>query len=379
MNFDFSEEQVLLQDNIRRLLADTYSFEKRKAYIQLEQGFSDAIWQAYAEMGLLAMPFTEEDGGIGAGAEETMIAMEAFGRSLTLEPYLATVVIGAAVLRHGASREQRKAYVPDISEGKLKLAFAHTEAAAGYRLAHVQTTASLISGGYVLAGEKTLVLQGMAADRLIVSARLSGTPDAPSGIGLFMVDGHAQGVERRDYATQDGMRAAEISLQDVRVDESALLGGSSDALPVIRRAVDEAIAALCAEAVGAMDATLQITVEYLKTRKQFGKAIGEFQALQHRAAEMVVELEQARSMAMYATMMSRSENVNERTRAIASAKVQIGRSSRLIGQAAVQLHGGIGMTMEYPIGHYFKRLTMIEKAFGDSSFHLDQLAALDRI
>lgn len=374
MNFEFSDEQRLLRDSIERLLADRYGAEDRRRFIAADGGFSPAIWQDYADLGLLALPFAEEDGGIGAGAEEIMIAMHAFGRVLAVEPYLSSVVIAASVLRNGASAEQRAALVPAIAEGVLRLAFAHSESAAGYRLPHVATRAAADGAGFVLDGAKTLVLHGGSAHKLIVSARLDGAVESEAGIGLFLVDADAPGVTHRDYATQDGMRAAEITLAGIRVGAEALLGGSGDALPVIRQAADEAIAALSAEAVGAMEVALETTVEYLKTRKQFGRAIGEFQALQHRAAEMVVDLEQARSMAMYATMMSRHADAGQRSRAASAAKIQIAKSARTIGQGCVQLHGGVGVTMEYQIGHIFKRLTMIEKAFGDTDWHLDRLA-----
>ena len=374
MNFDFSDEQRLLKESVERLLADRYGFEDRGKFIASEGGFSRAIWQEYADLGLLALPFSEEDGGIGGGPEEIMIAMQAFGRVLAIEPFLSGVVIAASVLRTGGNAEQRAVLVPDIAGGALSIGFAHSEAGAGYRLAHVETTARAADGGYLLDGAKTLVLHGGSAHKLIVSARLSGDAGSENGIGLFLVDADAPGVARRDYPTQDGMRAAEITLSGVKVEADALLGGSENALPVIRQAVDEAIAALCAEAVGAMEVSLEATVEYLKTRKQFGRAIGEFQALQHRAAEMVVDLEQARSMAMYATMMSRHPDPRQRGAAVSAAKVQISKSAKTIGQGCVQLHGGVGVTMEYQIGHFFKRLSMIEKAFGDTDFHLDRLA-----
>lgn len=374
MNFDFSDEQRLLKESIERLLANRYGFEARRGYIAGDGGFSAEIWQEFADLGLLALPFAEEDGGIGGGAEEIMIAMQAMGRVLAVEPFLPAIVMAASVLRNGASAGQRAALVPAIADGSLRLAFAHSESAGGYRLAHVGTIARAEGAGFVLDGSKTLVLSGGSAQKLLVSARLAGENEDEAGIGLFIVDADAPGVSRHDYPTQDGMRAAEIAFNGVKLASDALLGGNRDAFAIIRQAVDEAIAALTAEAVGAMEAALEITVEYLKTRKQFGRAIGDFQALQHRASEMVVELEQARSMAMYATMMSRNPDAQERARSVSAAKIQVSKSARAIGQASVQLHGGVGMTMEYQIGHYFKRLTMIEKAFGDIDWHLDHLA-----
>jgi pimeloyl-CoA dehydrogenase small subunit len=301
-----------------------------------------------------------------------MIVMEAFGRGLVLEPYFPTVVLGGGLLRHGGSVAQKSEYIPKIASGDLRLSFAHGERQARYDLANVETRAKKSGAGYVLEGEKSLALNGDSADVLIVSARVSGKQRDRSGIGLFLVDANAKGVSRRGYPTQDGLRAAEISLSGVEVPADRVI--SEDALPIIERVVDEAIAALAAEAVGAMAEMHRQTVEYLKTRKQFGVAIGAFQALQHRAVDMFVALEQARSMAMFATMISVDDDADARSRAISGAKVQIGRSAKIVGQGAIQLHGGVGMTMELKVGHYFKRATMIDVMFGDADHHLAKLA-----
>ncbi len=372
MDFDLSEEQRLLQDSVERLIADEYGFEQRKALGKSDKGYSDAMWAKFAELGFLGLPFAEEDGGFGGGPVETMILMEAFGRGLVLEPYLATVVLGGGFLRHGGSAAQKAALIPEIAAGNLKLAFAHTERQSRYDLNAVETTAKRDGDGWVLEGEKGVVLHGDSADKLFVSARISGGARDRGGIGLFLVDGKASGVSRRGYTTQYGLRAAEVSLSGVRVGAEGLI--AEDALPLIERVVGEAIAAIAAEAVGAMSALHALTIDYLKTRKQFGVAIGSFQVLQHRGAEMFIALEQGRSMAMLATMMAAEDEPDERRRAIAGAKIQIGRSARFIGQQAVQLHGGIGMTMEYAAGHYFKRLTMIDLMFGDADHHLERLA-----
>jgi pimeloyl-CoA dehydrogenase small subunit len=374
MDFDFSDEQRLLKDSVERLLADRYDFESRKAYQARPEGWSREVWAQYAELGLLALPFAEEHGGFGGGPVETMIVMEAFGRALALEPYLATVVLGGGFLRHAASDEQRAGLVPEVAAGALRLAFAHTERQSRHDLFDVATTARRDGAGYVLDGEKGVVLHGDSADRLIVSARTAGARRDRGGIGLFLVDPKVDGVSRRGYPTQDGQRAAEITLVGVRVGPEAVVGEPEDALPVIERVADEAMAALAAEAVGCMAEMHALTIEYLKTRKQFGVPIGAFQVLQHRGADMFVALEQARSMAMFATMMAQDEDAAERRKAVAAAKVQIGRSGRFIGQQAIQLHGGVGMTMEFKIGHYFKRVTMIDTLFGDADHHLAQVA-----
>ncbi|HEY1360961.1 MAG TPA: acyl-CoA dehydrogenase [Xanthobacteraceae bacterium] len=376
MDFEMSDEQRLLQESVERLLTDRYDFEARKRYMQEPGGFSRDLWRRYAELGLLGLPFDERYGGIGGGPVETMIVMEAFGRALVLEPYLATVVLGGGLLRRGGSEAQREALIPKIAGGDLMLAFAHAERQSRYELADVATTARRDGAGYVLDGAKTLVLHGDCAHKLIVSARLAGARRERDGIGLFLLDADAAGVARRAYPTIDGLHAAEVTLASARVGADAVLGEPGKAYALIERVVDAAIAALAAEAVGAMAAMQETTVDYLKTRRQFGVPIGSFQVLQHRAADMLIALEQARSMAMLATMLAEDPNDAERRRAVAAAKVQIGRSGRFVGQQAVQLSGGIGVTMEYKIGHYFKRVSAIDTLFGDADYHLAELARL---
>jgi pimeloyl-CoA dehydrogenase small subunit len=377
MNFDLSEEQQLLKDSVERLLADRYGFENRKTFQKTPEGWSRDLWRQYAELGLLGVAFAEADGGFGGGPVETMLIEEAFGKALTLEPYLATIVLGGGLIRRGGDTEQRAALVAPVAAGEMLLAFAHAERQSGHDLFDVGASARKDGAAFVLSGEKGLVLHGDVADKLIVSARSAGGRRDRGGIGLFLVDAGAPGVSRRGYHTQDGLRAAEITLTDVRVEPQNVLGDPEGAYPLIERVVDEAIAAISAEAVGAMSEALDMTVDYLKTRKQFGVAIGAFQALQHRASDMVVALEQARSMMMLATMMASDDNSAERRKAVSAAKVQIGRSARFIGQQSIQLHGGIGMTMEYKVSHLFKRLTMIDIAFGDADYHLERLSQSD--
>jgi pimeloyl-CoA dehydrogenase small subunit len=377
MNFDLTEEQQLLKDSVTRLLADRYGFENRKAFQASADGWSRELWRQYAEIGLLGVAFTEADGGFGGGPVETMLIEEAFGGSLALEPYLATIVLAGGLIRRGGDAEQRAALIPAIASGELLLAFAHSERQSGHDLFDVGARAERDGESYLLNGEKGLVLHGDCADKLIVSARKEGARRDKAGIGLFLVDAKAEGVTRRGYPTQDGMRAAEVTLANVRVAAKDELSAGEDPFPLIERVVDEAIAATSAEAVGAMSEALDMTVDYLKTRKQFGVPIGSFQALQHRASDMVVALEQARSMMMLATMMASEDNGRERAKAISAAKVQIGRSARFIGQQSIQLHGGIGMTMEYKLGHLFKRLTMIDVLFGDADYHLEKLSSSD--
>jgi pimeloyl-CoA dehydrogenase small subunit len=374
MDFDLSEEQRLLKESVDGLLTDAYDFDSRKKYMAEKGGWSRAIWSRLAEQGLLGLPFSEDDGGFGAGAVETMIVMEALGKALVLEPYLATVVISGAFLRHGGSAAQKAAHIPGIIDGSRTFAFAQLEKNSRYDLNDVSTTAKAKGDGWVIDGEKFVVLNGENADTLIVTARSKGGRRDASGIGVFAVAADAKGVARKGYPTQDGLHAADITFTGVEVGADAAIGDPDNALPLIERVVDEARTAMCAEAVGAMDESLKTTVEYLKTRKQFGVAIGSFQTLQHRAADMFVAVEQARSMSMFATMAAEFDNANERATAVAAAKVQIGKSAKFVGQQSIQLHGGIGMTQEAKIGHYFKRLTMIENTFGDTEYLLRRVS-----
>ena len=375
MDFDLSEEQTMLKDGLDRMLANEYAFEDRNRHMAEPEGYSQAMWARYAEMGLMMLPFAEADGGLGGGAEDIMLVMESFGRALVLEPWFATVVLGGGFLREGGSEAQRGELVPALAEGSLKLAFAHTERHARYDLAHVETTATKQGGSYILNGAKSIVLNGDTADKVFVSARVSGGVRDEDGLCVFLVDADADGLSRRGYRLQDGSRAAEVTLENVTVDASRLFGAEGGAFPLIAKVTDQAIAALCAEAVGIMEVMEKLTVEYLKTRKQFGVEIAKFQVLQHAAVDMFIALEQGRSITMYATMMADSDDALERGRAISAAKAEIGRGGRLAGENAIQLHGGVGMTMEYAIGHYFKRITMIDILFGDTDHHLAKLTA----
>lgn len=373
MDFDLSDEQRLLKESVERFVNDRYGFEARKAFLAGEGGYSRDNWATFAELGLLAVPFSEDDGGIGGGPVETMIVQEIFGRGLVVEPYFATVILGGGILRHAASAEQKAELIPQVVGGELTLALAQVERGSRYDLDHVATTARRHGPDWVVNGEKGVVLNGDTADKLIVVARTAGDAGDRDGIGLFLVDGKAAGVSRRGYPTQDGGRAAEITFDNVKAE--AVLGDPSKGLAVLERVADEAVAAQCAEAVGLMDQMRDLTVEYIRTRKQFGVAIGSFQVLQHRASDMVVAIEQARSMACYATMMAASDDPVERSQAVSAAKVQVCRSGRFVGQQSIQLHGGNGMTMEYSVGHFFKRMTMIESLFGDADHHLAKVAA----
>ncbi|MEA2903299.1 MAG: hypothetical protein QOI12_686 [Alphaproteobacteria bacterium] len=374
MDFDLSEEQRLLKESVDGLLGSSYDFESRKKYGAEKGGWSRSVWAKLAEQGLLGLPFSEDDGGFGAGAIETMIVMEALGKALVLEPYLATVVLGGGFVRRGGSAAQKAAHIPGIIDGSKTFAFAQLEKNSRYDLADVSTSAKKKGEGWVIDGEKFVVLNGDSADTLVVTARTKGGQRDAAGIGVFLVPGNARGVSKKGYPTQDGLHAADITFTGVEVGADAAIGDPEDGLALIEQVVDDARIAMCAEAVGAMDESLKSTVEYLKTRTQFGVPIGSFQVLQHRAADMFVAVEQARSMSMFATMAADFDDAKARANAVAAAKVQIGKSGKFVGQQAIQLHGGIGMTMEARIGHYFKRLTMIENTFGDSDYHLRRVS-----
>lgn len=367
MDFDLTEEQRLLKESVDRLVDDEYGdFSRRQAFAREPNGFSERMWSTYAELGLLGLPFAEDQGGSGGGPVETMIVMEAFGRGLVLEPYFASIVLGGGLLRAADAT----ALIPRVVDGSARLAFAHVERQARYDLHDIATTARRDGAGWVIEGDKGVVLHGDSATHLVVSARTGGGRRDAAGITLFLLDATAEGVSRRGYPTQDGLRAAEVSLAQVRVADDRRIGPVDGAAPLIGTVVDAALAALCAEAVGAMAALQALTVDYLKQRRQFGAAIGSFQVLQHRAVDMLVAVEQARSMAMYAAMMATESDPAARRAAIAAAKVQVNRSARSVGHEAIQLHGGIGMTMEYKAGHHFKHLTMLESLFGDTEHHL---------
>jgi len=372
MDFDLSDDQRMLKDSVDRLIADKYGFEQRKKYMAEPDGWSRELWAQYAELGLLGVSFAEAHGGFGGGPVENMIVAEAFGKGLVLEPYFSTVVLGGGLIQAAGSDAQKAAMLPEIAGGTRLVAFAQVERSSRYDLADVQTTATKTADGWVLNGEKSVVLHGDTADTLLVTARTSGNRRDRNGIGLFVVDAKAAGVTRQGYRTQDGARAAEISLANVVA--SGVLGDPAGALPAIELVVDQAIAVLCAEAVGLMSEMHAITVDYMKQRKQFGVSISQFQVLQHRAVDMFVAVEQSRSMALFGTVMSDDADAKARSRAVSATKVQIGRAGKLVGEEAVQLHGGIAMTMEYKVGHYFKRMTMIEQMFGNTDSHLAKVA-----
>jgi pimeloyl-CoA dehydrogenase small subunit len=376
MDFELSNEQQLLKDSADRLIADRYDMQARNKILESEAGWSREIWSTLADLGFLGLPFKAEDGGFDGGPVEQMLILEAFGRGLLVEPYMASVVLGGSAVALAGSPDRRAEILGGVASGERLLAFAHGERLSRYRLRQVETTARREGDGWVLDGEKTTVIHGGDADTLIVSARTSGGKDDEAGISLFVIPGDAAGVTRRAYPIIDGMRGADITFAGVSLPGDALLGEVDKAYGVIENVEQHGIAATAAESLGAMQASLDISVEYLKTRTQFGRPIGEFQVLQHRAADMFVAVEEARSIAIYAAMMVSETDPIIRRHAMATAKVQIGLSAREVGQGGVQLHGGIGITEEYAVGHYFKRLSMIERQFGDVEHHMSLLASM---
>ena len=376
MDFCLSDEQQLLKDSVERFVRESYPADARRKLLDSELGYSEQHWQLMADLGWLGASVDEAYGGFGGGAVETMVLMEAFGTGLVLEPYLPSIVLGANLVALGGSEAQRQEILPALVQGRQKLAFAYVELQSGYDLFDVETTATKDAGGWRLNGAKGVVLGAASADMLIVSARTAGESRDTRGIGLFLVDRAGDGVKLREYRTVDGLRAAELALDDVRVSADHVLGDAHDAYPIIEAVAQRAVAALCAEAVGAMDFVVKSTTEYVKTREQFGRPIGKFQVLQHQLVDMLIASEEARSMCCVVTARLNDSDATARAKAVSGAKQLIGKHARMIGQRAIQLHGGMGMSDEMAIGHYFKRLTMIDIMFGDHVYHLKRYAAL---
>ncbi len=378
MNFEYSDEQRQLADSLRKYLANEYGFDQRQAIIQSASGVSDKAWAAFAEMGLTAIAVPEADGGFGGGAIDLMAAMEACGEALVIEPLLDNIGLGGRLVARAGNAAQRAALLPGLIDGSVRLAFAGLEPGQRYQLAPTATTACAASGsagGWVLNGAKCVVIGAPAANWLIVSARTAALAGEAEGVSLFLVDRQTPGVSFNASRTVDGQRAADVRLTDVRLAADAPLGPLHNALPLLEEATDFATALLCADAIGAMQYANDATLEYLKTRKQFGVPIASFQVLQHRMVEMTIILEQARSMAILAaSKVDANGDATQRQRAVSAAKIKIADAARHISQESVQLHGGMGMSEELKISHTFRRLTMIAQRFGDADHHLERYA-----
>jgi alkylation response protein AidB-like acyl-CoA dehydrogenase len=374
MNFELSDEQQLLAETIKRFVATHYTFEARAKILASPSGWSDDVWAAIAEMGLLGLPFAEAHGGFGGTTVDVMLVMEAIGEGLLVEPYLATVGLGGRFVARAGTTGQQDRILPALVQGKHRLAFAHTEPGARYDLRQVGLRARRAGDGWVLDGDKCLVLHGASADTLVVSARTGGGDTDAAGITLFLVPRTAPGVSVKDRRTIDNLRVADVRLAAVRVGADAVLGREGEGHAVIEEVVDYATALLCAEAVGAIRYANEATLEYLKTRRQFGVPIGSFQALQHRMVDMMISYEQARSMAYLVCVKIDTAEAAERRRIVSAAKIKIADACRHVSQESVQLHGGMGMSEELKVSHTFRRLTMLAQAFGDADHHLQRFA-----
>jgi len=368
MNFDFSEERVMLRDSVARFVQDEYDFDARRQVVANDEGFSRENWQTFAELGWLSIPFEEEYGGFGGDAIDTMLIMEQLGKGLVAEPYLATVLLFGGLIQEAGNAAQKDAWLARIIGGEVQGAFAFLEAQSRYALADIMTSASAQGDGFVINGEKTVVFNGAVADTLVVAARTAGEQSSESGISLFLVDANAQGVDRSGYRMMDGQRVANIRFDNVAVDADALLGAEGEALASMQLIIDKAILALCSEGLGIMEKLNATTVEYTRTREQFGVPIGSFQALQHRMVDTFMAYEQTKSL-LYRAVCSVVEGSDEAQRNMHALKVMVGKAGKLIGGEAIQLHGGMGITDELDVGHYAKRLLMINAAFGNADYH----------
>lgn len=375
MDFSISEEQSMLADSVARFIDNDYDFERRQQIAATETGFSAELWQTFAELGWTAVPFAEEDGGLGGGPVELMLMMEQFGRGLVVEPYLANVVLAGGALRRAASAEQKARWLAPMIAGELQTALAFAEPQARFEIANIQTTAKADGDGYVLNGKKNYVLNGGSAELLIIPARTDGQQSAPRGITLFAVPADTAGIRRNSYTTVDAQQAADIEMDAVRVESAAVLGEVDDGFSTLQAVIDEATLAVCAEAIGIMRTMHDKTVEYSKSRVQFGVPIGSFQALQHRMVETLMACEQSRSLLMWAVMLNAADDA-ARQQATSAMKYQIGSAGISVAREGVQIHGGMGVTWELDIAHYFKRMTAIDLLFGNADFHLDRYVRL---
>ena len=375
MDFNFTSEQDQLRDTVAKLVSQKYDFDTRRKVAKSEPGWRPEMWSQFAELGLLGASFTEAEGGFGSGPIEAMIISEEFGKGLVIEPYLQTVVIGGNFFRHGGTHAQKEEHIAGIIGGETRFAFAYSEPKSRFDINDVSTTAKKDGAGYTLNGHKAVVLGAPFATHLIVTARTSGGQRDANGVTVFLVAKNARGVTTRDYPTVDGLRASEGYFENVAVGADAVIGQVDGGLPLVEKVVDNAIGALCAEAVGCFKVLNEATISYAKQRKQFGQPIATFQVLQHRMVDMFMAAEQASSMT-YMVTLKLDEADKARKLAASAAKVQVGKAGKLVSQDAVQIHGGMGMTDELNVGHFFKRVTMIESQFGNTDWHLRRFTEL---
>jgi alkylation response protein AidB-like acyl-CoA dehydrogenase len=380
VDFTLSTDQTLIKNSVDRFVADNYEQAQREKIVASADGFSREHWAQFAELGWLGIAFPEDRGGFGGSAVETMIIAEAFGKGLVLEPFVPCVVLAGTALAYGATSQAHRDLLEAMIGGEKLLTFAYAEERSRYDYGLIETKARIDGSDLVIDGKKLAVPFGAAADTYVVTVRTSGAKDDADGVTVVLVDRDTPGITRHDYRTVDDRRASTLTFENVRVPNSNVLGELGKALPLVERTIDAGLGALAAEAVGNCSVLLRRTVEYLKSRKQFGVAIGTFQALQHRAVDMLIQTELARSITFYGTMaLAQDAAANERMKALSATKVQVARSGRIVGESAIQLHGGIGMSEEYVVGHFFKRISMIELELGDVDFHLRRYVALGRM
>ena len=376
MNFDYSDEQNMLRDSIAKWAAGEYDFDKRRAMLADPEAWK-RNWAQIGELGLLAAPFAEEHGGLSGGPLDVAVVMEEFGKALVLEPYVPTVVLGGGALKYAGNESQQSEHIGAIATGERVIAFAQAEPKSRYTLHDVSTSARKQGAGYVLNGHKAVVIGAPMADHLLVSARSGGGQRDTDGVSLFLIPKSSKGVATRDYPNVDGLRASEVYLENVTAGAEHLIGAEGETLPIIERIVDEAIAAHCAEAAGVLRVMHALTMEYSKTRKQFGRALGEFQVIQHGLVDMFMVVEESASMMLLAAIKLGAPAA-ERAKAVSSAKARIGKAQRLVGQNAIQIHGGMGVTDEMRVSHYFKRAAMIDAQFGNVDHHVRRVMALTK-
>ncbi len=375
MDFTFNEEQTLIQDQVDQFIQKEYDWETRQSLSNSDLGFGDDNWQKFAELGWLGISTSEECGGFGGSAIESMLIMEAFGKGLVVEPFLETIIMCGGLIDEHGTDQQKSSILESAIEGKMHLAMAYAEPQSRFNLSDVVTEAKEDGDSFVLNGYKSVVMNGPSANKLIVSARTSGAQLDENGITLFLIDGDAEGLNKTNYKTVDGRRASDLTIENVKVTKDNIIGQINDGFTLLDSSIDRAILAISAEAVGAMEVLYKTTVEYTKTREQFGTSIGKFQVLQHRMVDMFMEYEQCKSLLYMATMKQEEGSIDSK-KAISGLKYQVGKAGKFIGQQAVQLHGGMGVTDELNVGHYFKRLTTIGTIFGNTDYHLKKYSSL---
>jgi len=375
MDFTFNEEQSLIQDQVDQFVQKEYDWETRQSLSNSELGFGEDNWKKFAELGWLGISVSEDSGGFGGSAIESMLIMEAFGKGLVVEPFLETVIMAGGLIDDHGSDQQKSSFLEPAVAGEMHLALAYAEPQSRFNLSDVVTEAKADGDNFIINGYKSVVMNGPSADQIIVSARTSGTQLDENGISLFIIDANASGLDKTNYKTVDGRRASDLTFENVSVSKENLIGDQDKGFEILDSAIDKAILAISAEAVGAMEVLYKTTVEYTKTREQFGTAIGKFQVLQHRMVDMFMEYEQCKSL-LYMATMKHEEKAEDAKKAISGLKYQVGKAGKFIGQQAVQLHGGMGVTDELNVGHYFKRLTTVGTIFGNTDYHLKKYTSL---